>query len=182
MALFLIRHTPVDAAPGAIYGQREVALAADWPDRFRALAEALPDGVGRICTSPLSRCRKLAYWLQAARWPQATLQVISDLVEMSFGRWEGQSWSTIPRAELDVWASDWVNHPPPGGESFLQVRERWRRVLAGLDDAAGHVLLVTHAGMIRVALTDYLGLPPGAAFALKVGFGEVYRLRYPANF
>ncbi|RMF17888.1 MAG: hypothetical protein D6758_05505 [Gammaproteobacteria bacterium] len=176
VALYLIRHTPVDAPDGAIYGQREVDLHPDWQLHFEQLRNRLPANVSRVLTSPLGRCQKLANWLVTHRWPSLAPEIRAELKEMSFGRWQGLTWSTVPRAELDAWARDWVHRAPPGGETYLQVRDRWRRLYQSVLELPGDTLVVTHAGLIRVALTDYLHCDPRMAFSWSVAFGEVFRL------
>lgn len=106
------------------------------------------------------------------------------LKEMDFARWEGLAWDGIARGEIDAWAADPWNFQPGGGESARQMLQRWQsfksdvaRSLeslrqsgcvahrsinqneAGSADVAGSgahgtPLLVTHAGIIRLALFD----------------------------
>jgi alpha-ribazole phosphatase len=79
-------------------------------------------------------------------------KVDARLVEMDFGRWEGQRWDAIPRAELDSWTANFASHACGGGESVQQVMAR---VAAAWDEACDQVsqptAWITHAGVIRVA-------------------------------
>jgi alpha-ribazole phosphatase len=79
-------------------------------------------------------------------------------MELSFGAWEGRHWDHIPRSESDPWADDVVHRSPPGGETVTQLRQRVARAMADLAPLSMSmeqvVVVVTHAGPIRVALAD----------------------------
>ena len=66
------------------------------------------------------------------------------------------AWSDVPREELDAWADNFECARPHGGESIAELRTRVMSLLTDLADTrgpAGTPLLVTHAGIIRAALT-----------------------------
>lgn len=162
MILHLIRHPRPLIAPGICYGRLDIpaenakALAA----RLRAdLPPDLP-----VWSSPLRRCAELARLLHAQ-------PVIDErLAEMDFGNWEGVAWDAIPRQELDAWAGDVEGYAPPGGESPLAVQRRALALVGGL--AVPEAVLVTHAGVIRMVLSHWLGLSPASCLALKFDYGS----------
>ena len=90
---------------------------------------------------------------------------------MNFGLWEGRPWEAIPRAELDAWAADGAGYAPPGGESPRALQRRALDFVAGLD--APQSVIVTHAGVIRVLLAHWRGLPPGEWPRLAVAHGSL---------
>ncbi|MEM8920521.1 MAG: histidine phosphatase family protein [Pseudomonadota bacterium] len=150
MALILMRHTTPDVAPGTCYGRTDLNVTANFETEAAAALTALPL-IRRIATSPLLRCRKLAEFIGARR--QLTVEQDHRLIEMDFGRWEGQAWSGIPRDELDAWAADFIHARPHGGENVAMLRDRTRLALEDWRASGDTTLLVTHSGVIRSALS-----------------------------
>ncbi len=178
-ALWLLRHAPVEAAPGLCYGATDLlADAALTRAAAQRIAPLLPKGMA-IRVSPLRRCTALADAIAAQR-PDLAPQVDARLAEMDFGAWEGQPWSAIDRAQLGAWTADFADHRPGGGES---VRAFMQRVAAAWDawrDEGGEALWITHAGVMRAAMLLHAGIrcPRGAAEwpAEALPFGEWRRL------
>jgi alpha-ribazole phosphatase len=84
----------------------------------------------------------------------------SELAEMDFGAWEGQTWNDIGEPQLTQWTDDFWHHRAGGGESVDQFVKRVQHALtealslAGQPEpstpgASAHVLWITHAGVIR---------------------------------
>ncbi|PKO90311.1 MAG: phosphoglycerate mutase [Betaproteobacteria bacterium HGW-Betaproteobacteria-10] len=150
MILHLIRHPKPLIAPGVCYGQRDIPAEISLAETSR-LRHDLPPGLP-LWSSPLQRCRALANGLH----PQP---VIDDrLAEMNFGDWEGLPWDAIPRQQIDAWAADVAGYAPPGGESPIILQRRALAFVADLD--VPEAVLVTHAGVMRVLLAHWQGLPP----------------------
>ena len=177
MQIYLIRHPkPLDVL-GACYGRQDVAVGAD-ETRAAAIVvrQQLPASVlqnAPIYTSPLSRCATLARALAAPGVPL----VDHDLIEMDFGSWEGRSWDTVPREQLDGWAEDLWGYRPGGGENAQAVAGRWNRFLSrlhGMDRET--VVAVTHAGIIRVALAQAGRRDLGELAEAPVEYGAVHAL------
>ena len=157
--LLLIRHAP-SAAQGRLAGRLDVpaTLPATLALAKTSLARLLPAPHG-LFTSPALRCRQTA----EALFPGTSYNQNSQLWEQDFGAWEGQKAATLPdlgplsRAELAA-------HRPPGGETFLDVAARAAPALEEIA-ADGPAIVITHAGVIRVALGLALGdLAQGLAF------------------
>jgi alpha-ribazole phosphatase len=177
MLVYLIRHPQPFEARGLCYGRKDLAVersavaAAAAAVRSRIPAAVLREAT--IFSSPASRCLELARELADPRAPV----VCDDLVELSFGAWEGKSWEAVPRDELDAWAADVWEYRPGGGESAAMAAGRWRRWSQAVRHRATDAMLaVTHAGLIRVALAC-AGELSGPAFAgLHIPFGSVHRI------
>ena len=198
MKLFLVRHPPPRGVHGLCYGRRDVALDGS---AFDATVSAVRRRLGRalcgarIVSSPATRCRLLARALAAPHAPT----VDAALQEIDFGTWEGLAWDAVPRAELDAWAADVWRYAPGGGESAAAVAARWRRWCAALADASagadaegdagggagngadgdpggGAVVVVTHAGVIRVALHGCGALSDAEFVTARIGYGSVHRI------
>lgn len=154
MKLWLLRHAPVQLAPGLCYGASDVP-ADDALSRRAALVAAaiLPRGLP-VLVSGLGRARQLAAYLQSLRPDLSPMRVDARLNEMNFGCWELQPWAAVPPAEFDAWLADFANHRFGGVESTQQVIDRVAAVLADMQASLGtngQALWITHAGVIRAA-------------------------------
>ncbi len=180
MQIYLIRHPRPRAAIGLCYGRLDVTVGSkDLANTVSALRQQIPAQVIRhapIYTSPLSRCADLARQLSAPREPISA----PDLMEMDFGSWEGQSWDTVPRDQLDKWAEDIWRYRPGGGESVQAVADRWHRWRASLlRRERDPVIAVTHAGIIRVVLAQSQQLASANVAQTAIDFGSVHSLYIP---
>ena len=163
MILHLVRHPKPLVEPGICYGRLD-SEAENAEVVASLLGIVLPNGLP-VWSSPLRRCRSLAERLH----PRPIFD--ERLIEMNFGLWEGRPWDAIPRAELDAWAADVAGYAPPGGESPFQLQLRALDFVAGLD--VPEAVVVTHAGVIRVLLAHWRGLPPAEWPQLVVGYGSL---------
>jgi alpha-ribazole phosphatase len=163
MILHLIRHPRPLVDPGICYGRLDIEAenAAALAARLRAeLPPSLP-----VWSSPLCRCRSLAELLH----PRPAFD--GRLAEMNFGLWEGRPWDAIPRIELDAWAADVAGFAPPAGESPADLQRRALDFVAALD--VPEAVIVTHAGVIRVLLAHWRGLPPAEWPQLVLPYGSL---------
>jgi alpha-ribazole phosphatase len=153
MNIWLARHAQPLIGAGICYGALDVAAdAALTTMAAKSLAASLPAKTAcRI--SPLRRCQQLGAALALLR-PDLAIQssTCTDvrLVEMDFGHFEGQPWTSIPKAAVDAWTADFGNHRFGGKESanevLLRVKTAWDQALML---SADNVLWITHAGVIR---------------------------------
>jgi probable phosphoglycerate mutase len=91
--------------------------------------------------------------------------VVPALVEMDWGRWEGECGidlladASSGYRHIEEWGWD---YQPPEGETPLRV---WQRVEPWLGTVKGDTLVVSHIGIMRVLLAratgwDFAGAPP----------------------
>lgn len=166
MILHLIRHPRPVVDAGICYGQLDLEAENSQAVAARLLSE-LPAGLP-LWSSPLRRCVELATALHPS-------PVIDErLAEMNFGAWEGRRWDDIPRQEIDAWAADVAGYVVPGGESALQLQQRALDFVVGLS--VPEAVIVTHAGVIRVLLAHWLGLPAARWTALVFDYGSCTRV------
>lgn len=133
-----------------------------------------------IVSSPLLRCREFAEELAG----QAGLPVHVDerLKEVAFGVWEGKTADEIrtadPQAIFNFKLDPAVFRPAgaePLDEFFGRVGHAYGEMLA--NHAGGHVLVVAHAGVIRMLIANALGMPPRIAYRIQVGSAAMASLR-----
>lgn len=166
----MLRHTKPQVKSGTCYGQTDLDVADSFEQEAEQVLADLPD-IAAIVSSPLKRCRVLADRIAA----HTGLRIHLDprLTELNFGRWENLAWDKVPRAELDLWASDFYDARPHGGESVGDLKVRVDAALSDIGSARTPALIVTHAGVIRAALAQ------GRAarhFQTEIDFGEIIRL------
>lgn len=150
-----------------------------WAQMHAAVGEGKP--WTQILSSPLVRCRAFAETLAARHALPLTLD--ARLAEVGFGEWEGKSAAEIERdapGALDRFRRDPVNVRPQGAEPLADFHTR---VVAALEAALArypeqHVLLVGHAGVIRMAFAWALHVPLEQAYRIEVANAGLTRLRF----
>ena len=100
-------------------------------------------------------------------------QPLPGLREIFLGDWEGLNTEEIAQRFPEAWAA-WVEEPDwdvvPGGEGAAPFDER---VSGAIDSilhrhAHGDVLVITHGGVIQVALHRIVGRPSRGLFPFKI--------------
>ena len=150
-----------------------------WTQMHAAVGETAP--WTRIVSSPLLRCRAFAETLAGRHG--LPLAFDDRLKEVGFGEWEGKSAAEIEAdapGSLARFKADPVNARPVGAEPLADFHAR---VAAALDDllarhAGQHVLLVGHAGVMRMALAWALQIPLAHAYRIEVATASLTRLRF----
>ncbi len=160
--LILLRHGSTGhALHKRFIGRSDISLAAEGRRQVEALAPHIcarkPD---RCLCSPLLRARQTAKIVAGASGPG--IEVVPDLREIDFGRWEGMTFEEISASEpelVDRWAAWDEDFAFPDGESLQDFLKRVRRAAMRLvEDTASRILAVTHGGVIRVMICHLLGL------------------------
>lgn len=174
MKLALVRHTSLQVAPGVCYGQADVDVAATFLDEALITKYKLRHWqFDAVFSSPMQRCAKLAHMLTEH-------PIVHDarLKELHFGDWEMQAWDDLPRDYFDQWAQNYVDMAPPNGETFSQLQQRGVAFLQEVQAIypQGHMLVITHGGMIRAMLAHVLNMPLKGLFRIGVDYGSVTQL------
>ncbi len=174
----LLRHGEVGLA-NVFCGSTDPELSdKGWAQMQKSLENE--ESWDKIFTSPLQRCHEFADSL--ATQEELDLVVTQDLQETDFGDWEGLSPKEILE-EDGTKLHDWWKAPtrviPPGGEAFLDFRSR---VLKAFNEIVSthqgqELLLITHAGVIRVILMHILGMQDENLFRLNVDYASMSKIR-----
>lgn len=174
--IYLVRHGEIEGSGQFRYnGQTEVPLTPRGFEQYRALADRLKDEPLAACyTSDLSRCLEGAGIMCAGRGIGPIQR--AELRELSFGDWEGLTWSELEERFPDQWRArmnDFVGYRAPGGESLNDLRERVLPLLCEIVERhrGERLLVVAHGGVNRVVLLDALGAPPSSMFRIEQDFG-----------
>ncbi|TAN47693.1 MAG: histidine phosphatase family protein [Methylococcaceae bacterium] len=160
-------------------GKHDDPLSANgWQQMQAAVAEHHPWQA--IVSSPLLRCRAFAEALSVRH----NLPCLLDdrLMEIGFGDWEGLTADEVEQAQpgaLLRFYADPITHAPLGAEPLTDFQRRidavWQDLLQ--CHAGRHVLVVCHAGVIRMMLALVLELPFSSLFRIKVSHGGMTRLQ-----
>lgn len=183
--LFLVRHAPVVGQHGRCYGTTDVECDTTDAKAFAGLAAILP-GVDALWTiTPLSRTKRTADAVWAARQaPPPAYRLVPELIEQCFGDWQGKTYAELGaygHGDAGATHRHWLTMAdikPAGGESFVEVCARVARGLDAVLETAkgGDVAMVCHGGVIRAALAYALGVSPEAALSISVDTLSVTRL------
>lgn len=172
MELYVIRHTAPDVPKGVCYGHTDIPLLATFEQEAQAILSVVSEGIEMIYTSPLIRCKRLAYKLSEMKG--VPLQEDARLKELNFGHWEMQRWEDIDSASLLKWMSNYEDVCCPNGESYQLLVSRVNDFLSTLSQTDHkRIAIVTHGGVIKAmhALINNLTLKD--AMARHAVYGEV---------
>lgn len=178
--LIFVRHGETAYnAESRLQGQLDIPLNARGREQARAFGGTLRTLVGSeidrldaaqaFFASPLERARETmeiardAMGLAPGRYHRDAV-----LKELSFGLWEGLTWSEIevkdPKGLRERRADRW-RFAPAGGESYAMLAERLRPWLDGLKE---HAFVISHGGVARVLMALIAGVPPKKAVAAPI--------------
>lgn len=124
-----------------------------------------------LISSPLRRCMAFAaVWAQEH---QLAVEREPNLKEIDFGDWEGQTAEQLSQHTndaLEKFYADPAGYTPPNAESYAhftqRIQQAWDNVIT--QYVGQHVLVVTHAGVIRVLFSQLLGIKPQQSFQIEV--------------
>ena len=175
--IFLLRH-------GQIQGHEEKRFigATDVPLDDTGLSEArywqrafsgFP--LDTVYSSRLQRCDQTARCI-AEKTPVINTPALN---EIHMGEWDGKTFEEIKACRPEEFikrGEDLCSYRPPSGESFQDLSDRVLPFFNPLVRKKEKMLIVTHAGVIRVILCHILNLPLKALFQIKPAYGELFIL------
>jgi phosphoserine phosphatase len=133
-------------------GLRQAELAGEY---FKGLE------IHGIYSSPLSRAWETAQ--KIAPFHHLNVQPLQGILDMSFGKWEGQSHQDIQKKDREIYRQ-WREEPHlvrlPGGEGLNDVRVR---AMAALEEVIRNhpgktLVLISHRVVNKVLICGILGL------------------------
>ena len=180
--VLLIRHgITAWHAEGRVLGQRDVPLSPEGVAQAEEVAANLAGvKLGEVLSSPLQRAVQTAEIIGR----EASIEVARDprLNDFKLGKWTGMSYAEVAAdAEYQRFLRDPASTGIPGGESLLEIQ---RRAIAAVEQALSDapsgdaVAIVTHAGVIRVLLSHYMGSPPANYHRIRVNPGSISILSF----
>jgi alpha-ribazole phosphatase/probable phosphoglycerate mutase len=149
-----------------------------WREMRQAVSQQSPWQA--IISSPLKRCSEFA--LELSSRLKIGLSYDERLKEVGFGSWEGLSGDQLRARDSTVLSRfyhDPLTNRPLGAEPLDSFNHRVNQAFA--DAATGHrgkhILLVTHAGVIRSILTQVLKAPSTSLYRLSIATASLSRIQ-----
>ncbi len=182
--LLLTRHAKTDLA-GKFCGHSDPPLNAIGQQQMAGMLLALPDwAIECVYTSDLQRARQTAEII--ARHCYARLEIRPGLREIDFGQWEGLAWDEIQQrypGEAARWVQQYPSSTAPGGEEFCVFESRVLREMKFLSEQirTASIAVVTHAGFMRVTLTEMCGFSADEAWNRTNNYGVMIPLIFGAK-
>jgi alpha-ribazole phosphatase len=177
-----IRHAPVRADEGRIYGQTDLSCDCGDARVFSGLAGLLPRDAIWI-TSHLSRTHQTAraIWAAGNFEPSPEFQQDKDLAEQHLGDWQGLDRREFLMNRKQEPASFWyatAEERAPNGESFVDLLTRVDTAIerATKTHRGNDIVAIAHGGTIRAAIAIALGLAPRGGFAFMIDNCSLTRL------
>jgi probable phosphoglycerate mutase len=132
-----------------------------------------------IVSSPMKRCVEFA--TEVSLQHDLPLEIEPELREVGFGSWEGHTPDEVrlefPEAYTSFYA-DPVNCRPAGAEPLTEFIERTVKAYESVVDRhqGKHVLLVSHAGVMRSIIAHTLHAAPIGLYRIKVENAGISRI------
>lgn len=151
----MIRHGESEANVAKTFGGPSIELSAKGRKEALDLSEKidfLKDK--KVYVSPYVRARQTMEILGLQG------DIIEDLREVGLGILQDRTFEDLESTnpiEAKKWAEDSIYYALPGGESIEEAQIRIGRVLEDLIEKDEDVVLVCHDGVIRNAITYFLG-------------------------
>jgi alpha-ribazole phosphatase len=177
-----IRHAPVRADEGRIYGQTDLSCDCSDARAFSGLAALLPRKAIWL-TSHLSRTHQTAQaiWAAGNFEPTPEFQQDKGLAEQHLGDWQGldrREFLMNREQEPDSFWYASAEERAPNGESFLDLLARVGTAIERTTKShrGSDIIAVAHGGTIRAAIAIALGLKPRGGFAFMIDNCSLTRL------
>lgn len=163
MKLYIIRHGETSwNKEKKLQGRKDIMLDADGLRLAELTGEGMKDiDFDLVISSPLIRAKQTAELVMAGR----QLPMITDkrMIEMSFGKWEGESVrnsTVLPADYVDKFYNDPYHCPKaPGGEDFHDVLKRTADFYQSLVNNRAYenatILISTHGAASRCLLANF---------------------------
>ena len=182
--LIFVRHGETSYnAENRLQGQRDIPINARGREQAKAVGRTLRarlsaeidrlEATEAFVSSPLVRARETMELVRGALGlPPERYRLDAALKELSFGAWEGLTWSEVQAGDpkgIKARRADKWGFAPPGGESYAMLTNRMRPWLSALT---GDAFIVSHGGVARAFLTILACVPAELALETPIVQGR----------
>jgi alpha-ribazole phosphatase len=126
-----------------------------------------------IATSPMKRCSEFADYI--SKKSKIPYLIIEDFKEIGFGDWQGKTSYQIGEEVVERFKNDPINNPVNNAENLIDFQYRviknYLEILDNLD-SKNKLLIIAHAGVIRVIKSYILKLPIEKMFTMDIKSGS----------
>jgi len=171
LEILLIRHGQTDwNRDRRIMGRKPIPLNTHGRRESEAIGRALREvDLHGIFTSPVLRAVQTARLI--ARGRKLKLETAPELAEIDYGQWIGKTFDDVTEDEAyRIYHATPRHAQPPGGEKMVDVHRRAVEFIEGLRKrhAEGRLAVVSHADVIKIVVTHYLGLDLNDLLRLRI--------------
>ena len=183
-SIVFVRHGATDFPKDRIYcdHREDPPLNREGLDQAALASKRLAGSdIHAVYSSPSTRAAMTAQVIVADSGSE--VEFSEALRERRFGIWEGLYFEQIERqfaAEYQAWKRDKAGYTPAGGETIYQLHDRVARVLGTIVEAnrGQTVVVVSHVGVIRVAVAAALEMPLANYRCIQVDHASLTRIDY----
>jgi len=126
-----------------------------------------------IATSPMKRCSEFADYI--SKKSKIPYSIIEDFKEIGFGDWQGKTSHQIGEEIVKRFKNDPINNPVNNAENLYDFQSKViKNYLEILDklNPQNKLLIIAHAGVIRVIKSYILKLPIEKMFTMNIKSGS----------
>ena len=163
LSFWWVRHAPVINNNNCCYGDNEVDCDTSDTKSFNNLVNNLPENA-KVYSSTLSRAKKTFQAIVKLGYNYKEYFEDVRLKEQNIGEFAGMKYDELYKLtkKLVIHSSFWLmeeRYVPPKGESFSQLNNRVKQFLNEkiLDKLEGNIVIFSHGGPIRSAISIALG-------------------------
>jgi len=170
--IYLLRHGEIDTEGGRRFiGQLDIGLTEEGKKQAERWRKKLSEiRFDLIYSSDLIRCSETAGIIDAGN----NIIFSKELREIDLGEWDGLYISEVKNDRREEWearGTDIVGYTPPGGESFIDLKNRVSPVFNELlKKKTENILVITHAGVIRTIICSLLEIPFAKLFSIGLDY------------
>jgi len=171
MIVYLLRHgTPVG---GRMYRGNllDDPLTEEGWDQMKSSVTNL--SFDTIATSPMKRCSEFADYI--SKKSKIPYSIIEDFKEIGFGDWQGKTSHQIGEEIVERFKKDPIKNPINNAENLYdfqsKVIKNYLEILDNLNPQ-NKLLIIAHAGVIRVIKSYILKLPIEKMFTMNIKSGS----------
>jgi probable phosphoglycerate mutase len=184
--IFLLRHGQIKGYDTKRFiGNTDVSLdhtgieqALLWKESFASIH------FNTVYSSSLQRCLYTAQTI----CPNQKIKTDHRINEINMGDWDGNTFAQIKKLKPEEFkkrGEQIFQFKPPNGESFKDLSDRvlpfFRELIDNQEhpnikktpDTPPNILIVTHAGVIRVLFCHLLGMNSDDLFKIKLGYAQL---------
>ena len=175
VTLYLLRHAATQyVGEKQFVGQTDLPLSQEGRHQADKCRQQLANvAFSEIWCSNLKRTYETAELISRGR--QSIFRSVPELREIDLGAWDGVAMTVIRERFPDLWRERGENiarFRPPSGESFADLQQRVIPLIEQIvAHSSGNILVVTHAGVIRVILCHILQAPLSHLFRIQLDYG-----------
>lgn len=180
--IYLVRHGKIDIGKEKCYiGITDLPLNTEGIIQAQKLKEFFKNiDIEKVYVSSLTRCIQTANIILEDRNLESVL--LKEFMEINMGQWEGKSFKYIKDSFPEEFKKRGENidtYIPPEGESFKQLERRVMPTYKAItQNSKGNLLIVAHAGVNRVILSNVLSIPLRNIFQLEQQYSCINEICY----